>query len=213
MNNYKTVHQTSKDQIVINKSKFIGHASPIENELEAIEFINKIKKEYKDATHNVYAYIIDNNTQRYNDDGEPSGTAGLPILNVLKQENLKNAVVVVTRYFGGVKLGAGGLVRAYTKGAKIALESSKIVDKILFSNIIVKFDYTLLGIIEREIKKNKYTTTKKEFTDKVTINILCKLDYIDKLNQLLKDITNGKIDIIIGKNEYISVSENEIIID
>lgn len=213
MANYKTVHQTSKDQIIINKSKFIGHASNVENESEAIEFINRIKKEYKDATHNVYAYIIDINTQRYNDDGEPSGTAGLPILNVLKQENLKNTVIVVTRYFGGVKLGAGGLVRAYTKSAKIAIESSKIVNKVLFSNIIVKFDYTLLGIIEREIKKNKYTITTKEFTDRVTINILCKLDNVDKLKQLLKDITNGKIDIVIGESKYISVLDNEILID
>ena len=134
MANFRTIHDYGCDEIIINKSKFIGYASPINSEDEAIEFINQIRKKHSDATHNVYAYVYgDNNSiQRYSDDGEPSGTAGMPVLNVIKLEDLRNVVVVVTRYFGGVKLGAGGLVRAYTKGAKIGLDNGIIVDKILF---------------------------------------------------------------------------------
>jgi len=126
--NYRTIHEYGVHEIIINKSRFIGYAKPVESEEDAIKFIEEIKFKHKDATHNVLAYVIgqNNNIQRYSDDGEPSGTAGIPILEVLKKENLRNVVVVVTRYYGGVKLGTGGLVRAYIKGAKIALEASKI---------------------------------------------------------------------------------------
>ncbi|NLE06207.1 MAG: DUF3795 domain-containing protein, partial [Crenarchaeota archaeon] len=130
MSNYKSIHKYGRDEIIINKSKFIGTAAPVENEEEAVSFIESIRKEFKDATHNCYAYVIgeNRNIQRYSDDGEPSGTAGMPILNVINQENLINVAVVVTRYFGGVLLGAGGLVRAYTKGCKIGLESGLVCD-------------------------------------------------------------------------------------
>src|SRR5699024_4890875 len=121
------------DEIIINKSRFIGYASPVESEKSAQEFIDTIKQKHKDATHNVFAYIIgqNKNIQRYSDDGEPSGTAGIPILEMMKKEDLTDTVIVVTRYFGGIKLGAGGLVRAYIKGAKCGLESANIVEKVL----------------------------------------------------------------------------------
>lgn len=115
--NYKTVSKESCTEIVRQKSRFIAHVSPVTNEGEAIDFINKIKKLHPTASHNVYAYICrEQNSQRYSDDGEPSGTAGVPVLEVLKKEGLTDACIVVTRYFGGTLLGAGGLVRAYGKG-------------------------------------------------------------------------------------------------
>jgi uncharacterized YigZ family protein len=120
---YKTLLKAGNDEIIIERSRFIGYAAPVSSEEEAMEFIDKIKNQHKDATHNVTAYVVGlhNEVQRYNDDGEPAGTAGVPILEVLKKEDLRNTVVVVTRYFGGIKLGAGGLIRAYTRGAKIAV--------------------------------------------------------------------------------------------
>src|SRR5690606_30234976 len=120
--------------------RFIGYAMPVETEDEAVKFIEEIKTKHRDATHNVYAYVLgeDNNIQRYSDDGEPSGTAGIPALEVIKKEDLRNVAVVVTRYFGGKKLGTGGLIRAYTRGAKIGLEAGIIIDKILFRKVKVR---------------------------------------------------------------------------
>ena len=140
MSTYKTLHEFGMDEIIIEKSTFIGYAKPIKTEEEAIEFINEIKKKHKDATHNVWAYTVGKtmNIQRYSDDGEPQGTAGIPTLEVIKKEDLRDVVVVVTRYFGGVKLGAGGLVRAYTKGAKIGIDAAKVIEKVMGKHRVKK---------------------------------------------------------------------------
>ena len=137
MSTYKTLHEFGMDEIIIEKSTFIGYAKPIKIEEEAIEFVNEIKKKHKDATHNVWAYTVGKtmNIQRYSDDGEPQGTAGIPTLEVIKKEDLRDVVVVVTRYFGGVKLGAGGLVRAYTKGAKIGIDAAKVIEKVMYKEV------------------------------------------------------------------------------
>ena len=131
MNEYKTVFESGESTIIIEKSKFIGYSRHVETEEDALTFINEIKKKNKDATHNVSAYILGEkmNAQKYSDDGEPSGTAGIPILELMKKEELTNSAIVVTRYFGGIKLGAGGLVRAYSKSAKSTLENSLISQK------------------------------------------------------------------------------------
>ena len=174
MSNYKSIHKEGRDELIINKSRFIGTACPVETEDEALEFIDKVKREFKDATHNVYAYVIgeNSNIQIYSDAGEPSGTAGMPVLNVINQENIKNAAVVVTRYFGGVLLGAGGLVRAYTKGSKIALESGIIVDKKLFYDVSFKIDYTLLGKMDNELVKNNFILVDRIYEDRVLIKLI-----------------------------------------
>ena len=124
MNPYRTLRQSASDEFIINKSRFIGYAAPCETEAEALAFLQSIRTKHKDATHNCYAYIIGQNAgiMRYSDDGEPGGTAGLPMMEVLKHQGVVNCCCVVTRYFGGVLLGAGGLVRAYTQGAVVALE-------------------------------------------------------------------------------------------
>lgn len=213
MSNYKSIHKEGRDEIIINKSKFIGTACPVQTEEEALEFIDRIKKEFKDATHNVYAYVIgeNSNIQRYSDDGEPSGTAGMPVLNVIKQENLKNTAVVVTRYFGGVLLGAGGLVRAYTKGAKIALDSGIIVDKNLFYDVSFKIDYTLLGKMDNELLKNNYIVVDKIYEDQVKFNLIVETEKLENVEALVNEITGGKAEIILGHAKYQSVKDGKLV--
>ena len=213
MCSYKSIHKEGRDEIIINKSRFIGSACPVETEDQALEFIDKIKKEFKDATHNVYAYVIgeNSNIQRYSDAGEPSGTAGMPVLNVINQENIKNAAVVVTRYFGGVLLGAGGLVRAYTKGSKIALKSGIVVDKKLFYDVSFKLDYTLLGKMDNELMKNNFIIVDKIYEDQVLIKLIAENENLDNIWALVGEITSGKAEISVGQAAYYSVKNGKII--
>ncbi|KNF09249.1 hypothetical protein CLPU_3c00270 [Gottschalkia purinilytica] len=210
---YKTIHEYGRDEIIINKSKFIGYAKPISSEEEAVEFIQEIKTKHKDATHNVYAYVFgeNSNIQRYSDDGEPSGTAGIPTLEVIKKENLRNVVVVVTRYFGGVKLGTGGLVRAYTKGAKIGLEDGKIVEKVLFKEIRVRIDYTLYGRMENELLRLGYIIKDVIYDEAVNIVILCEIDRKESLVNNLMEITSSKMIYEEGEENYFSVKDGVIL--
>lgn len=213
MSNYKSIHKFGRDEIVINKSRFIGSAMPVSTEEEALEFIERIKKEFKDASHNVYAYSIGENAnlQRFTDDGEPSGTAGMPMLSVINMENLRNVAVVVTRYYGGVLLGAGGLVRAYTKGAKIGLDSGLIVDKILFYEVTVRVDYTLLGKMENELTKNKFIIKDKVYEENVSLTVLSTEDDLEKLKSTIDEVTSGKSDIIVGQSSYFSIKDEKIV--
>jgi len=210
---YKTIHSFGSDEIIINKSKFIGYAKPVSSEDEAIDFIQEIKSKHKDATHNVYAYVLgeNNNIQRYSDDGEPSGTAGVPVLEVIKKEDLRDVAVVVTRYFGGIKLGAGGLVRAYTKGAKIGLEAGLIVEKVLFKIIKVRIDYTLYGKVENELLKQEYIIRDVIYDDAVNITILCETENIDNLINLLTELTSSRMIYEEIGEAYYSVKENSLV--
>jgi uncharacterized YigZ family protein len=213
MSNYKSIHKIGRDEIIINKSRFIGTACPVEREEEALEFIDKIKKEFKDATHNVYAYVIgeNSNIQRFSDDGEPSGTAGMPVLNVIMQENIKNVAVVVTRYFGGVLLGAGGLVRAYTKGSKIALESGIIVDKAMFYDVSFKIDYTLLGKMENELLKNNYIVKDKVYEEQVIVKLIVEKENLDNISALVGEISSGKAQISLGQAAFYSTRNGKLV--
>ena len=210
---YRTIHSFGSDEIIINKSKFIGYAKPISNEEEAISFINEIKTKHRDATHNVYAYVYgdNNNIQRYSDDGEPNGTAGVPVLEVIKKEDLRNVVVVVTRYFGGIKLGAGGLVRAYTKGAKIGLDAGIIVDKILFKRVKVRIDYTLYGKVENELLMLEYLIDEVIYDDAVNLVILCEADKINGLINLITELTSSRMIYEELDEEFYSVRDNNLI--
>ena len=144
MNSYKTIKQPAREEYVINKSRFIGHACPCQTEEQALAFLKRIREEYRDATHNCYAYVIGENAgiMRYSDDGEPGGTAGLPIIEVMKARGVVNCAVVVTRYFGGVLLGAGGLVRAYAQGSKAALDAAGVVVMEKSARHLVEVDYS-----------------------------------------------------------------------
>ncbi|OJT87131.1 YigZ family protein, partial [Clostridioides difficile] len=193
MSNYRTLHEFGTDEITIEKSVFIGYAKPIKSEEEALEFINEIKKKHKDATHNVWAYTVGKNMniQRYSDDGEPQGTAGIPTLEVIKKEDLRDVAVVVTRYFGGTKLGAGGLVRAYTKGAKLGLEAGKIIYKVMYQEVKVKIDYTQLGKVQNELMNLGYFIKDTVYEDNVEIVVYSRLEDVEKLSEKMIDITSG----------------------
>ncbi|MTI49104.1 YigZ family protein [Sporosalibacterium faouarense] len=208
---YRTVHEFGNDEVTINKSRFIGYAKPISSEEDAKEFIEEISNKHKDATHNVYAYVYgeNSNIQRYSDDGEPSGTAGVPVLEVMKKEDLRNTVVVVTRYFGGIKLGGGGLIRAYTKGAKIGIDSAKIVDKTLFKKVKLRADYTLYGKIENQLMKHNYEVENIVYDDAVNIIILCQFDRVASLRSMLIELTSDTGEIEDVGEVYYSVLNGE----
>ncbi|HBF5490771.1 TPA: YigZ family protein [Clostridioides difficile] len=214
MSNYRTLHEFGTDEITIEKSVFIGYAKPIKSEEEALEFINEIKKKHKDATHNVWAYTVDKNMniQRYSDDGEPQGTAGIPTLEVIKKEDLRDVAVVVTRYFGGTKLGAGGLVRAYTKGAKLGLEAGKIIYKVMYQEVKVKIDYTQLGKVQNELMNLGYFIKDTVYEDNVEIVVYSRLEDVEKLSEKMIDITSGTGKIVLGEEFYLSEQNGEILI-
>jgi len=214
MSSYKTLHDFGMDEIIIEKSTFIGYAKPIKTEEEAVEFVNEIKKKHKDATHNVWAYTVGPtmNIQRYSDDGEPQGTAGIPTLEVIKKEDLRDVVVVVTRYFGGVKLGAGGLVRAYTKGAKVGLEAAKIIEKVKYKEVKIKIDYNQLGKVQNEIMNLGYFIKDTIYTDEVEIIVYSKLENVEALAARMIDITSATANITLGEEFYLSEQNGQIIL-
>lgn len=214
MGAYKTLHEYGEDEIIIEKSTFIGYAKPIKTEEEAVEFINEIKKKHKDATHNVWAYTVGQNMniQRYSDDGEPQGTAGIPTLEVIKKENLRDVVVVVTRYFGGVKLGAGGLVRAYTKGAKVGIDAAKVIQKVMYQEVKIKIDYTQLGRVQNEIMNMNYFVKDTIYEDNVEIIVYSRLEEIENLIEKMTDITSATAKIVLGEEFYLSEQDGKIIL-
>lgn len=185
---YKTILKDAKAEIEIKKSIFIGHAFFVKSEEEALEILGKVKDEHRSATHNCHAYIIgeDGLTQRYSDDGEPSGTAGIPMLEVLKKEDMRNVLVIVTRYFGGTKLGAGGLVRAYTEGVVKALDEAKRCIRKNFARTKIIYDYTFHGAIVNLLANENYKIIEENYTDKVevTIDIEDDKSILDKLRDM-----------------------------
>lgn len=213
METYRTIHDYGSDEVMIEKSLFIGYAKPVETEEEARSFIDEIRAKHKDATHNVWAYVIGQNMniQRYSDDREPQGTAGIPTLEVIKKEGLCNVVVVATRYFGGIKLGAGGLVRAYTKTAKIGLEAGQIVEKMPFVEVSVGLDYTLLGKAQNELANRDYHVKDIEYRDSVNIIINCDQERIEDLKALFTELTSGQAEIEEKGEFYLSVKDGKIL--
>ena len=177
------------------KSRFISYIAPVYTEQEAVEFINSIKKKHYNATHNCSAFSLGENSeiQRSSDDGEPSGTAGIPILEVLRKEGLSNTVIVVTRYFGGIMLGAGGLVRAYTQGAADAIKAAGIMRLQPYSIYHTTVDYSLLNKIQHEISKKDYILADIEYLDTVTLKILVVPQAAEELVEDLTQWTNANI--------------------
>ncbi|MGG2063524.1 YigZ family protein [Bacillus sp. S14(2024)] len=191
---YFTVKEDGEHEIVIQKSRFICHVSRATTEEEAQEFIQKIKKQHWNATHNCSAYLIGEHDQiqKANDDGEPSGTAGVPILEVLKKRHLKDTVVVVTRYFGGIKLGAGGLIRAYGKCTSEGLNYVGIVERKLMRVMKTEIDYTLLGKIENELRNSTYAIKDIHYLDHVTFDTYVGENQKQLFIEWMIEITNGK---------------------
>ena len=193
---YFCVTGRSEYEIVINRSRFITTLVPIENAEQAFDEIKKISKKYSDATHNCYAFVSnrENTEQRFSDDGEPQGTAGMPMLEVLKKRNVRMVLAVVTRYFGGIKLGAGGLVSAYSRSVSEALDNAKVVrcDRSKFYEVVC--DYSDFRRLSDEAEKRAQITA-TEYGDKVTLNFAVTLDNENALIEKLTDVSSGKAQI------------------
>ena len=203
---FKTVKMSGHQEIVIKRSRFIGHAAPVESEEDAQQFVEAIRQQHPQASHNCYAYIVGERDewQKFSDDGEPSGTAGKPILEVIKHQGLKNVVVVVTRYFGGVLLGAGGLVRAYTDGAVAGIEAAEPVMQALHRTIMVEVDYIWLGKLENELRQRQVLTGETSFADNVTLLCIPRVTEADAFVQWMIELTNGQARITHVNDTYVT---------
>ncbi|MGO4695127.1 YigZ family protein [Paenibacillus sp. 2TAB26] len=201
---YRTVRSQASAEIVIKKSRFIGYAKPVETEEEAVAFINEIKQLHKQATHNCSAYMVGERDQfqKASDDGEPSGTAGKPILEVIKHKGLKNVAVVVTRYFGGIMLGAGGLVRAYTDGAVAGIEAADEIVNVLHREVFVDVDYTWYGKLENELHTKGTRVGGTDFIDRVIVRCLPEDPEADAFIAWVTDLTQGQAILSEGEKVY-----------
>lgn len=194
MDSYKAVYQGGEGEIVEKKSRFIAVVQPVESEEEALEFIAGQKKKYWNATHNCSAFVVGERQelQRCSDDGEPQGTAGRPMLEVLLGEGIHNAAVVVTRYFGGTLLGTGGLVRAYSKAVQEGLKKCVVIEKQQGFLLEMETDYNGIGKIQYLLGQRGLTITDSEYTEKVKIGTLVPEDMLKKLREEITEGTNGR---------------------
>ena len=209
LKSYKTPEKASETEYIVNRSRFIGRCFPVSSESEALERLEEIRKKHYDATHNCYAYSLLDGTRRFSDDGEPGGTAGMPIMDTLIRSNTENALIVVTRYFGGILLGSGGLVRAYSKSASDALNASGSLIMTPCAEIEFTVDYTRYGAIDGFIRASS-TVKATEFTD--SIRFLCLVEK-QRAEAFIADIverTDGRSRPEVIGEEYLPVkSGNE----
>lgn len=207
---YKTVLENASDEFVEKRSRFIGYCKPVKTVQEAIDFINEKRSEHWNATHNVYAYSLrEGNIKRYSDDGEPSGTAGMPVLDVIVKNEIFDVVVVVTRYFGGVLLGTGGLVRAYSHGSKIAVEAAKPV---IMQNCLVceaRCAYNQYGKVSSLIIGVGAAVDDTVYESDVLVKFHIKPDLLGTLNKKLADATSGGVTVEQKDEQYFAVQINE----
>lgn len=198
-----TVENQASYEFIEKKSKFIGYVKPTASEESAINFINEIKMIHRQATHNVYAFTLrERNFSKFSDDGEPQGTAGLPVLEVLRKQKVVDATIVVTRYFGGTLLGTGGLVRAYSKAAKLALEAGKIISMGLFLNVTLECDYASLGKISSCICDLGGSIDSSDFTNKVSLRFHIAEEQLQILRESIAGITSGSCELKIGEKIF-----------
>ncbi|MBC1521846.1 YigZ family protein [Listeria aquatica] len=204
LDHYLTIREEGQHEINVQKSRFICTIARAYSEEEAQSFIAKIKKEYWNATHNCSAYLIGDRSefQKASDDGEPIGTAGIPMLEVLKKKNLQNIVVLVTRYFGGTKLGAGGLIRAYGSAVSEACHEIGIVERILATLVSFTVSYSQLGKFENALAQKNYSIADKQFTDVVTLSVFVDEDDIDPFLAWMTEVSNGQIHCTLGEKKY-----------
>lgn len=195
MENYKTIAQTGSHEKDIKKSRFIAHVAQVFSEDEANDFIKKIRQQESGATHNCTAFIVKENVliERMSDDGEPSGTAGSPILNVLQQQELQNVAVVVTRYFGGIKLGAGGLIRAYSSTTAEAVKEIGLVENRIQQGFELTIPYHLFDKFDNYAKNEKIKLENKQFTTDIKCEIYLDLNVVDQAVQNIKDLFQNQI--------------------
>lgn len=190
---YRTVENEARSEFTEKKSRFICYVSPVKTQQEAAAFISRIKSRHWDATHNVPAYVLrENNIQRSSDDGEPSGTAGVPVLDVMLKENIVDACVVITRYFGGTLLGAGGLIRAYSHGSKLALDAGNIITMAPCKVLKLSVDYSFYERLSILLNNSRANIENSDFSEKVTVTFSLKAESVFDLQDKLTQMSNGK---------------------
>ena len=194
-----TIKETLENEIIINKSRFITKLISVSNVDEAVNKLNEIRKKYHDATHNCYAYIIGENQeiQKFSDDGEPQGTAGSPMVEVLKKNNLTNVLVVVTRYFGGILLGAGGLVRAYSDSVSCAIKKAEIYSIIELQKVLLSINYTEYNLLSETI--NSFDIINQRFSQTVDLQVGIPLNSLPYFKEEFENVTRGKGILILDK--------------
>lgn len=202
MREYRTVALAAEAEIIIKKSRFIGQVSPVANEEEATAYVAAIKKKHYEARHNCHAWIIDPLNQRSSDDGEPAGTAGRPILAVLRQEKLEQVVVVVSRYFGGVLLGANGLIRAYARACKAGLEAAGMGKMLFCQKLVVEVDYPLYGKLENQLRERDLVVLDTVFTEQVQVTLGLPRGQVAATAAWLADLSQGQALVTPGQEYY-----------
>lgn len=209
--NYKTVQKFGQDEYEISRSRFIAFVYRVTSVAEALGYIQQIKKEHWEARHNCSAYVIGEQAswQKADDDGEPSGTAGKPILEIIKKQGLTDTLIIVTRYFGGIKLGAGGLIRAYGKAASLGLAAAGIVEKVLYRRLHITIDYALLGTLENNLHAQSYQIEAKDFADKVCLTVLAKTDAAESVEAEIINWTSANCTIEKGEEIYLEIPMKE----
>lgn len=213
MSDYKIIYGDKEDvysdEIVEKKSRFIAYIKKVETEQEAVEFINSIKKKHYDATHNCSAFVIGKNKElmRSNDDGEPSSTAGKPMLDVLLGSGIVNIAAVVTRYFGKIKLGQGGLCRAYTDATKAGLAKCQVATMSLGKRVTIKTDYNIIGKILRELEQRGLGQERSEYTDVIILTIIIPVNEVDELRDKIIELSAGKSQVEVVDEVYFEKRE------
>ena len=202
MAEYKTVRKNAQDQFVEKRSRFIGYACPVQTEQEALDFITSKKSEHWDASHNVYAYILRDGTMRFSDDGEPQGTAGMPVLDVLRKSGVTDVVTVATRYFGGILLGTGGLVRAYTQAVKEGLDHCETGIMRKGCELEVTTDYNDVGKLQYYFGQQGIVPAESIYAENVKFILLVPVENEDSLRKNLTETTCGKVKIEKLKETY-----------
>ncbi|MBR3971445.1 MAG: YigZ family protein [Ruminococcus sp.] len=202
---YLTIEKEACPEFIERRSRFIGYIKPVTDEQQALEFINSIRAKHWDATHNVYAYVLrEQNTCRYSDDNEPQGTAGMPVLDVIRKSGLTDVCVVVTRYFGGILLGGGGLVRAYSHSASLAVKAAGIIQMRSCALCTLECTYNQYGKLSSLVPENGGTVDNADFSDKVLLSFHIPANELPKLQKIITDTTCGTVEVIKDKEEYFS---------
>lgn len=202
LDKYTTIEKEVNGEIVEKKSKFIANIFPVENEEEALKKLEEVRKHHRDARHNVFVYRIANGVERASDDGEPSGTAGVPILDILRGMNLQNVLVVVTRYFGGILLGTGGLVRAYVDSTKEALKEAKMKQRLLKTEYQVEIPYSYFDKISHFCRKQGYEITNSIYEENIKIFVVVEKNIEDEFKKQITEISDRIANIEVKKDAY-----------
>ena len=205
---YKTVFKEAEAEQVIERSRFIAHVKPVESREEADSFFAEIRSLHKTATHNVPALVIGDRFQAQwaSDDGEPQGTSGAPMVQMLVNEGITNVAIVVTRYFGGIKLGTGGLVRAYTSSAKLGLHQAGLCQVKEMASLQLKIDYSFLSKAQNLSQGNAFSIENIIYEDMVTLKVITELENAGQIKELFNNLTSGAVDIISESSEFVKIA-------